>query len=142
MGRLDLALDHSQQALQLTVDLHARYLQTRALLGLAATRHKLRQHARAVEDARQALHPEVISGTMFGMPCAKAAGKAFMGSFDGGAVFKLNEPARTQALELPGSALFNPSGNRPMREWVVVRPEHQDHWTALAEAALDKVRAV
>jgi hypothetical protein len=90
----------------------------------------------------QETHPEVTSGAMFGMPCATVAGKAFMGSFDGGTVFKLNEPARTAALDLHGSELFDPSGNRPMREWVVVRPEHQDRWTELAEAALDKVRAI
>lgn len=90
----------------------------------------------------QEAHAEVTSGAMFGMPCAKVAGKAFMGSFDGGVVFKLNEPARTDALALPGSELFDPSGSRPMREWVVVRPESQDRWTELAEAALDKVRAV
>jgi hypothetical protein len=87
-------------------------------------------------------HPEVVAGAMFGMPCAKLAGKAFMGSFDGGAAFKLNEPTRTEALELPGSQLFDPSGGRPMREWVVVRPDHQDRWLAYAEAALAKVRAV
>jgi hypothetical protein len=86
-------------------------------------------------------HPEVTSGAMFGMPCAKVAGKAFMGSFDGGVVFKLNEPARTQALQLPGSELFDPSGGRPMREWVVVSAEHRAGWTELAEAALDKARA-
>jgi len=85
-------------------------------------------------------HPEVSSGAMFGMPCAKVAGKAFMGSFDGGAVFKLDEPARTQALELSGSALFDPSGSRPMREWIVVGPQHQARWNHLAEAAMAKVR--
>jgi len=85
-------------------------------------------------------HPEVVSGAMFGMPCAKVAGKAFMGSFDGGAVFKLSEPVRSQALELAGSELFDPSGGRPMREWVVVRPDHFDRWAQLAAAAFGKVR--
>ena len=77
---------------------------------------------------------------MFGMPCAKAGGKAFMGSFDGGAVFKLDEPTRGEALGLAGSELFDPSGGRPMREWIVVSADHQDRWTVFAEAALGKVR--
>jgi hypothetical protein len=97
------------------------------------------QWEQLLDSVRQE-HPEVESGAMFGMPCAKVAGKAFMGSFDGGAVFKLDEPARSQALELAGSELFDPSGNRPMREWVVVGPGNRDRWPELAEAALRKVR--
>jgi len=85
-------------------------------------------------------YPDVTSGAMFGMPCAKVAGKAFMGSFDGGAVFKLDEPLRGQALALDGSALFDPSGGRPMREWVVVTMAHEDRWSQFAKAALDKTK--
>jgi hypothetical protein len=92
--------------------------------------------------AVQELHPEVMPGAMFGMPCAKAGGKAFMGSFDGGSVFKLDEPTRSEALGLAGSELFDPSGGRPMREWIVVSAQHQDRWPTFAEAALDKVRPV
>jgi hypothetical protein len=90
--------------------------------------------------AVQELHPEVTSGAMFGMPCAKVGGKAFMGSFDGGAVFKLDEPTRSQALSLAGSELFDPSGGRPMREWIVVGVDHQDRWVTFAQAALGKAR--
>jgi hypothetical protein len=86
------------------------------------------------------VHPDVMSGAMFGMPCAKVAGKAFMGSFGGGVVFKLDEPLRTQAMELDGSTLFDPSGNRPMREWIVVTVQHKDRWSQFAEAAMGKVR--
>jgi hypothetical protein len=85
------------------------------------------------------LHPDVMSGAMFGMPCAKVGGKAFMGSFDGGVVFKLDEPLRGQALALDGSTLFDPSGNRPMRGWVVVTVEHKDRWSQFAEAAMGLV---
>jgi hypothetical protein len=88
------------------------------------------------------LHADVMSGAMFGMPCAKLAGKAFMGSFDGGVVFKLDEPLRGQALALNGSMLFDPSGGRPMREWVVVTVEHRDRWPQLTEAAMAKARPV
>ncbi len=97
------------------------------------------QWEQLLADVRE-LHPDVTSGAMFGMPCAKVAGKAFMGSFDGGAVFKLDEPLRGEALALGGSTLFDPSGNRPMREWVVVTMEHEDRWSQFAEAAMDKVR--
>jgi hypothetical protein len=44
-------------------------------------------------------------------------------------------------LALAGSVLFDPSGGRPMREWIVVGAQHQDHWTTFAEAALEKVRS-
>ena len=93
----------------------------------------------ALLDEVLALHPEVSSGSMFGMPCAKAGGKAFMGSFEGGVVFSLDGEAHARALALPGSELFDPSGRRPMKAWVVIRPEHHEVWPELAEAALAKV---
>jgi hypothetical protein len=91
-----------------------------------------------LEEVR-VLHPEVSGGSMFGMPCAKAGGKAFMGSFGGGTVFSLDGDAHARALALAGSELFDPSGMRPMKAWVVVRPEHRELWPELAEAALAKV---
>ena len=97
------------------------------------------QWEQLLADVRE-LHPEVTSGAMFGMPCAKLAGKAFMGSFDGGVVFKLDEPLRGDALALDGSALFDPSGKRPMREWVVVPSAHEDRWSRFAAAAMEKAR--
>lgn len=93
----------------------------------------------ALLEEVQALHPEVSGGAMFGMPCAKAGGKAFMGSYDGGAVFSLEGEAHARALGLAGSEVFDPSGMRPMKAWVVVRPEHREVWPELAEAALAKV---
>jgi hypothetical protein len=95
---------------------------------------------RLVEELREG-HPEVVRGAMFGMPCAKTGGKAFMGFYDGGAVFKLGDAARDRALALDGSALFDPMGGRPMKEWVVVPPSHREVWPELAEAALAKVLA-
>jgi|tagenome__1003787_1003787.scaffolds.fasta_scaffold20082750_1 hypothetical protein len=86
-------------------------------------------------------HPEVVSGAMFGMPCAKAGGKAFMGWYDDGVVFKLDQEPRERALELPGAHLFEPMAGRPMREWVVVPAEHDQSWPQLAEEALTKIRA-
>ena len=78
---------------------------------------------------------------MFGMPCAKVGGKAFMGFHEGRAVFKLDDATRERALALEGSELFDPMGGRPMREWVVVPPAHHAAWPELAVAALGKATA-
>jgi hypothetical protein len=89
----------------------------------------------------RAVHPDVVGGAMFGMPCAKAGGKAFMGWYDGGVVFKLDPEPRERALALAGAHLFEPMAGRLMREWVVVPSEHEQAWPDLAEAALAKLRA-
>ncbi|MED5372358.1 MAG: hypothetical protein VX899_15165 [Myxococcota bacterium] len=74
-------------------------------------------------------------GKLFGMPCVKSAGKAVIGAFDGAVVFKLAGQAHADALALPGSRLFDPSGKgRPMKAWVVV--EEAGAWDGLAQAAL------
>ena len=78
---------------------------------------------------------DVARAAMFGMPCLKIGGKAFAGSYDGGAVFKLPEPARSEALALAGAELFDPSGQRPMKEWVVVPPAYAARWPALVRVA-------
>ena len=80
---------------------------------------------------------EVTAGKLFGMPCLKAGGKAFAGSYAGGVAFKLPAGAREQAAGLAGSAAFDPSGRgRPMKEWVVVAAEQEDAWDDLADAAI------
>jgi hypothetical protein len=82
-----------------------------------------------------------LSGQMMGMPALKAGGKLFAGYHDGSMTFKLAEPVRTQALEIPGAHLFDPSGmGRPMREWVQVPAASSDRWEELVEAALAYVR--
>jgi hypothetical protein len=98
------------------------------------------QWQKLLEQVRAA-RPEVVAGAMFGMPCAKVAGKTFMGSYGGGVVFKLGSTEHERALGLAGSELFDPSGRRPMREWVVVTAEHQALWPEFAEAAFAKVRS-
>lgn len=82
-----------------------------------------------------------LSGRMMGMPALKAGGKLFAGYYDGSMTFKLAEPVRSQALEIAGAHLFDPSGiGRPMREWVQVPAAASDRWEELAEAALAYVR--
>ena len=44
------------------------------------------------------------------------------------------------ALALSGAHLFDPSGTRPMKEWVVVPSDHADAWLGLAREALKYVR--
>jgi hypothetical protein len=103
------------------------------------TQHDRRAWIELVDQLRET-HPEVASGAMFGMPCAKTGGKAFMGWYDDAVVFKLDPEPRERALRLPGAHLFEPMAGRAMREWVVVPAEHGATWPELAEAALAKVR--
>jgi hypothetical protein len=88
-------------------------------------------------DVVLADQPDCTTGALFGMPCLKAAGTAFAGSFDGGAVFKLPEPSRSGALALAGAVLFDPSGKRPMKQWVVVPAAHEERWPTLVRDAWD-----
>ena len=79
---------------------------------------------------------------MFGKPCFKINGKAFVSYFDGCMVFKLKGDAHAEALDLAGSVLFDPSGkNRPMREWVQVPHKHHALWPALAKSAFSYVKS-
>jgi hypothetical protein len=80
----------------------------------------------------------VRASQMFGMPTLKTEkGKAFAGlTREGATVFKLSGGDHASALALIGAELFDPGMGRPMREWVVVPPDHQDQWSPLARAAL------
>jgi hypothetical protein len=81
-------------------------------------------------------HPDVESGSLFGMRCLKRGGKAFAGGFADGLVVKLDEDSLEQATAIAGTAAFDPSGaGRPMRAWVVLGPELREHWAQFAEAA-------
>ena len=79
-------------------------------------------------------------GQLFGKPCFKINGKAFICFFQNEMVFKLNGDVHKEALSLDGSQLFDPSGKkRPMKEWVQVSARHQDKWARLANEALKYV---
>jgi hypothetical protein len=79
---------------------------------------------------------------MFGKPCFKINGKAFISFFEDAMVFKLNGTAHSTALSLKGAKLFDPSGKkRPMKEWVQVPFAHKEKWSSLAKSAMEYVSA-
>lgn len=77
---------------------------------------------------------------MFGKPCFKIGGKAFICFFQNEMVFKLTGDTHEEALSLDGSQLFDPSGKkRAMKEWVQVPFDYKDKWTKYAKEALKYV---
>ena len=80
---------------------------------------------------------------MFGKPCFKINGKAFICFFENEMVFKINGVPHEEALKLKGSHLFDPSGkNRPMKEWVQVSFENKNKWEHFANAAIKYVSEI
>jgi hypothetical protein len=88
-------------------------------------------------------HDAVELSQMFGKPCLKVNGKAFVAWFHAEEmVFKLDEESRTAALKLAGARNWDPSGKgRPMKEWIAVPPAHARRWRALAAKAYEYVAA-
>lgn len=77
---------------------------------------------------------------MFGKPCFKINGTAFIAFFKNDMVFKLSGDTHQEALSLDGSQLFDPSGKqRPMKEWVQVPFCYKENWVKYAGAALKYV---
>jgi hypothetical protein len=77
---------------------------------------------------------------MFGKPCFKIGGKAFICFFQNEMVFKLTGESHSDALSLDGSQLFDPSGKkRPMKEWVQVPFEYSENWIEYAKSAMEYV---
>jgi len=78
---------------------------------------------------------------MFGKPCFKVNGKAFICFFQNEMVFKLTGDIHSEAINLDGSKLFDPSGKkRAMKEWVQVPFEYKDKWQKFAKKALEYIR--
>ncbi|MCL2289484.1 MAG: hypothetical protein FWC34_02090 [Bacteroidetes bacterium] len=87
--------------------------------------------------------PQAEQSQMFGKPCFKINGKAFICFFQNDIVFKLTAEAREEALSLEGSQLFDPSGKkRPMKEWVQVSAKNADKWEKFAEEAMKYVKTL
>jgi len=85
---------------------------------------------------------DAVESQMFGKPCFKTGGKAFVCFFEDCMVFKLEGAAHARALALAGAVLFDPSGKgRAMKEWVQVPYAHKKEWQQLAGAAYAYVSA-
>ena len=79
---------------------------------------------------------------MFGKPCFKINGKAFVCFFQNEMVFKLKGDIHEEALSLDCSKLFDPSGKkRPMKEWVQVSFDYKDKWEKFAKEAMSYVKS-
>ncbi len=77
-----------------------------------------------------------VASQMFGKPCYKIGGKAFVCFFQQEVAFKLTGADHAKALALAGAKLFDPSGKgRPMKEWVQVPAAHSGSWSGLAAKA-------
>jgi hypothetical protein len=77
---------------------------------------------------------------LFGKPCFKINGKAFICFFKNEMVFKLKDLPHTEDLSLDGAKLFDPSGKkRPMKEWVQVPFDYSNMWKKFAIAAFKYV---
>ena len=77
---------------------------------------------------------------MFGKPCFKIDGKAFICFFQNEMVFKLTGIIHQEALSLDGSQLFDPSGKkRAMKEWVQVPFNYKNNWKRYAHEAMQYV---
>lgn len=86
-----------------------------------------------------ARHPNVVCGSLFGMPCLKVGKKAFAGSFDGGLALKLGENVDA-ALAIEGATTFDPSGKgRPMKGWAVVPASAKRRWSKYADQAHEAI---
>ena len=84
----------------------------------------------------------VTAGHMFGKPTLKVGTRSVACLYNDGMAFKLGEGTSEQveALALPGSNLFDPSGTgREMKDWVWVPVEHARHWVEFADAAVQRV---
>ncbi|MBI3897157.1 MAG: hypothetical protein HY308_02545 [Gammaproteobacteria bacterium] len=82
----------------------------------------------------------VVASQMFGKPCLKINGKAFIAQHKKAVIFKLSSPQHEKALSTKGAVLWDPSGKgRPMKEWVAVPALASKGLKTFAKSALDYV---
>ena len=82
----------------------------------------------------------VTASQMFGKPCLKINGKAFVAQHLKTIVFKLRSPQHEKASALKGAKSWDPSGKgRPMKEWVAIPATENRSFRAFANAALEYV---
>jgi hypothetical protein len=84
----------------------------------------------------------VSTSLLFGKPCLKVRGKAFIAQHKETVVFKLTGARHQKALSLKGAVLWDPSDTgRPMKEWVALPVSAASHFEALSNAAMTYVSA-
>ncbi len=84
--------------------------------------------------------PQLVVGQMFGKPCVKVKGKAFLAQLKEAVVFKLSGAAHEKAMSQRGALLWDPPGKgRPMKEWVALPITAKSNFKTLAAAAYDYV---
>jgi hypothetical protein len=100
-----------------------------------------------MKNEEQAYHeigarlPGAEVSQMFGKPCFKINGKAFICFFNNCLVCKLTGDEHKKALALEGAILFDPSGKkRPMKEWVQLPFSYKAKWKNFAAAAFQYVQ--
>lgn len=80
---------------------------------------------------------DVTSGQMFGKPCLKIQGKAFVSQHKSTVVFKLAGSYHQKAIGFKGATLWDPSGKgRHMKEWVALPASEAKQFKTFAMAAL------
>jgi hypothetical protein len=81
-------------------------------------------------------------GQMFGKPCIKVKGKAFISQHKDSVIFQLCGAPHQAARSLSGAVLWDPSGTgRPMKEWVALPAAECGHFALFADAAYEYVSA-
>jgi hypothetical protein len=101
----------------------------------------MEQEERAYRNALENIS-NAVKSQMFGKPCYKIRGKAFVCFFENEMVFKLSGEAHQDALSLDGAQLFDPSKKgRPMKAWVQLPYHHHKQWEFFALKAVTFVLA-
>ena len=85
--------------------------------------------------------PAVVAGQMFGKPCLKVGGKAFVAHQKDRIAFKLTGAVHAAALAEAAAVLWDPSGmQRPMKEWVALPVAQNGNFRHYAAAAKTYVK--
>lgn len=105
---------------------------------------------RATDDAREAFKglvppdPRITVKPMFGNVAAFCNGHMFFGVFGSDLFIRLAEPDRASLLAEAGTAIFEPTAGRPMREYVVLpaiwrtEPATLQPWIRLSVGYVDE----
>jgi hypothetical protein len=97
------------------------------------------QTFRAITERLLGSDPDIELKHAFSSPGLRFRDRIFAMHIHGDLVVKL-PPGRCEQLDSDGAARPFRVGQRIMREWVVVGPEREFEWDALADEALDFAR--